>query len=113
MKTAKLIFLLLGSYVVSTAASANYGCAGKVSYLGADYNLHISNGYGIHRICALTEERCKIWLTLATSAKLADRQITIYYSHATIGGDQNGSGRCSQLGNWVAPADPVYFVQLD
>ncbi len=99
---------------VSANAVADYSCPGKVKYLGTDTGLLVSNGYGIHRVCALSEERCRVWMTLVTSAKLADRSITIYYSNPSISGQQTApGGRCSMLGNWVSPADPIYFIQLD
>jgi hypothetical protein len=103
-----LLFLLVGT---TCAAHANYRCVGKVAHLGIDGNLNVSNGFGVHRLCAIAEEKCKAWTSLVMAAKMADRPIVIYYDSDTVGGDQS-KGACLQIGDWVRPSDAPYYVQL-
>lgn len=104
------LFCLLVA-LLSSAAEANYHCRGKVAHLGTDTALLVSNGFGVHRLCSLSEDRCKAWLSFATAAKIADREIVIYYTDSAIGGEQN-SGACQEIGNWVTPSDTVYYVEI-
>ena len=98
---------------ISMQASANYFCTGTVRYLGTDIDLHVSNGYGVHKLCNLEENRCKAWLSMAMSAKMADKPITIYYLRdGGPGGEQGENGACSEIGNWVTPSDPPYHVSF-
>jgi hypothetical protein len=87
------------------------GVLERWQHLGVDGKLNVSNGFGVHRICSITEEKCKAWASLVMAAKMADKKITIYYTHATIGGDQS-NGVCSEIGSWVTPSDAPYYVQL-
>ncbi|WP_038141940.1 hypothetical protein [Vibrio nigripulchritudo] len=93
-------------------ALANYFCTGKVYHLGADQELSVSNGFGVHKICNLSEDKCKFWASLLTTAKISDRSVLIYYSHPTVSGDQN-NGACKTIGDWVRPTDVPYYVQLN
>lgn len=104
----KVVTFLLA--FLSPFAQANYSCNGKVAHLGVASSgiLAISNGYGVHRVCSLTDEHCKGWMTLAASAKLAGRDIKIYYQNSNV----SASSACSSVGDWVTPADPVYFLEL-
>lgn len=108
MKTI-LTFLLI--FFVSNSAFANYFCKGKVTHFGVDGGLNVSLGFGVHRLCVISTDACKVWASTALAAKMADRELVIYYSHPTITGDQS-SGVCSTIGNWVTPDDTVYYMQL-
>jgi hypothetical protein len=91
---------------------ADYYCSGKVMHIGADTKLKVSNGFGIHRLCRFNEDQCSAWMSLILSAKMADHKINIFYrSSRPEGGNQN-NGLCTTIGNWVDPADPVYYVSL-
>lgn len=103
-----LFFMFLGAASVS---HANYRCVGKVAHLGVDSKLNVSNGFGVHKLCSITEDKCKAWASLIMAAKMADKKITIFYRHASIGGDQS-KGVCSEIGTWVTPSDTPYYVQL-
>lgn len=94
----------------ASLAHANFYCTGKINYLGTDNALFISNGFGVHRLCELTEERCKAWLSMAMAAKLSDRVISIYYRSESSAGGEQANGRCKEIGSWVTPAEPVYHV---
>lgn len=98
------------AFILSGYAQANYYCIGKVTYLGVSHSgvLAISNGYGVHYACNLSDEYCKAWLTFATSAKLADKEIHIYYNNASISGGNVAA--CSNNGDWVTPADTIYHL---
>lgn len=104
-----IMFSLL--FAFAGAAQANYRCVGKVAHLGIDGNLNVSNGFGVHRLCAIAEEKCKAWASLVMAAKMADRPIVIYYDSDTVGGDQS-KGACLQIGDWVRLSDTPYYVQL-
>jgi hypothetical protein len=104
-----VLFVLLT--VLAGSAHANYRCVGKVAHLGIDGNLNVSNGFGVHRLCAIAEEKCKAWSSLVMAAKMADRSIVIYYNSDNVGGDQS-KGACLQIGDWVRPSDTPYYIQL-
>ncbi len=108
----KRIIALLSLIAASTVTYANYSCEGRVAYLGVDNGLHVSNGYGIHKICSLSEqpEKCNAWLSMAMSAQAQDRSVAIYYRDST--GKQSNSTTCSSVGNWVTPSDTVYFFRI-
>lgn len=106
-KVCSLLFVLMAA-----SSEANYSCTGKVEYLGASTQLSVSNGYGVHNLCNVSDEKCKLWVSLILSAKLADRGISIYYqSNSSDTGDQS-DGVCNDIGNWVVPADSPYFVRI-
>lgn len=102
------IFLLC---FFSANAFANYYCTGKVAYLGVEGNLYVSNGFGIHKLCSISEERCKAWFSMAMTAKVSDKKISIYYKNSTISSIQN-DGACKDIGNWVTPSDAPYHINL-
>ncbi len=106
-------FLVLVSLVFSTFSHANYYCTGKVSHLGLSGSLNVSNGFGVHVLCPLTEEKCKAWSSLVMAAKMADKSISIYYSSTSPQGGNQNNGACNNIGSWVTPADPVYYIQLN
>lgn len=105
----RLLFLLLISF--AEFSHANYYCVGKVAHFGIDERLNVSNGFGIHRLCSIVDEKCQAWASLVLAAKMADRQVIIYYADASISGDQS-NGACTQIGTWVTPADIPYYLQL-
>lgn len=106
----KRVALLLIVFFCNSAF-ANYYCLGKVTHFGSDTWLYVSNGFGVHRLCDTSTDKCKIWASTALAAKMADRELAIYYSHPTITGDQS-SGVCSNIGTWVTPQDTVYYLQI-
>ncbi|WP_162940919.1 hypothetical protein [Photobacterium salinisoli] len=106
----KLFFSMLA--LLSLSAHANYHCTGEVKHFGVDRsNLLVSNGFGVHKLCNVSEEYCKAWLSAALSAKMSNRKVTIYYEHPSVSGSQNGS-RCNEIGDWVVPDDSVYYFQV-
>jgi len=105
-------FLILTSILFSSMSNSNYLCSGKVIHLGSDGRLAVSNGFGVHKLCLLTDDKCKFWASLLTTAKIADKSVSIYYSHPSIGGNQNHSA-CQNIGDWVIPSDTPYYVQLN
>lgn len=94
----KKVITLSIALILSQISYANYSCSGKVIHLGGDGRLAASNGFGVHKLCSLTEDRCKFWASLLTAAKLSDRSVSIYYSHPSIGGNQNHSA-CKEIGD--------------
>lgn len=96
-------------FSVCGTASANFTCSGKVQSIGTDNSLFINIGYGVHRMCSLSEDRCKAWLSIAMAAKMAEKSINVYYQ-------SNGgltSSYCASIGNWVDPTTtPVYFIEI-
>lgn len=102
-----VLFLL----IFPSSAGANYYCVGKVGHLGVGGALNVNNGYGIHRLCDLAEDRCKAWLSILTAAKLTDRTVHIYYRNPDIGGNQS-EGACHDIGHWVTPEDSVYYINF-
>jgi len=112
----KKILLLIG-ILFTSAASANYGCTGKVAYLGIDRSgsFWLSNGYGIHRLCSLNEEEnngfCRSWLTQALSAQAQDRSLVMIYRDTT-GKESDDEETCRSIGNWVTPSDQLYFIRV-
>lgn len=84
------IYVILLIVIFSDSTFANYYCSGRVTHFGADTRLSVSNGFGVHRLCDIDTDKCKVWSSIAMAAKMADREIVIYYSHSTIGGDQSG-----------------------
>ena len=98
--------------MLSLPTYANYYCSGRVHYLGVASNdiLSLSNGYGVHNACNLNDEHCKAWLSFATAAKIADRNIQIYYSSTSING--NNPDACRNIGNWVTPSDSIYHIAI-
>lgn len=105
-------FFLVGSLLFSVVAKANYFCVGDVSYLGvsSDGTLASSNGFGVHYLCNVSEDSCKVWSSLITAAKLTDRQVRFYYQNSTRSGE-NGE-YCSSIGDWLVPEDNVYHIEL-
>ncbi len=104
--------IVLTILIFSACANANYFCSGKVSHLGSSDGLYMSNGFGVHYLCSMTEPRCNAWLSLLLTAKMSDRSVVVYYSSSSLeGGDQN-HGLCTSIGSWVRPADPIYYVQI-
>lgn len=111
MRKLSLFTFLITTFVMSNHVSANYYCVGKVSYVGVDGNVFISNGFGVHRMCALDSEKCKAWLSMAMAARLADKVLAIYYESDAIGGNQS-AGACADIGTWITPSDRPYHIQL-
>ena len=109
VKLKKLIIIIL--LILSPITHANYYCVGKVVHYGSDSLLHISNGYGIHKICNLSDDKCKNWSSMAMAAYISGKSIAIYYKHDSIGGNQS-SGVCKDIGNWVVPSDNVYYIHF-
>ncbi|WP_096086619.1 hypothetical protein [Agaribacterium haliotis] len=73
----------------------------------------MSNGFGVHKLCEFSEQKCNAWLSMLMAAKVSDKTVVIYYkSDAAQGGNQNG-GLCQLIGSWVSPADPIYYIQMD
>jgi len=108
MKYITLVLVIFGVGL----AQANYYCVGKVRHLGlSNDNLNIHNGYGVHRMCQHSQEHCGAWISLAMSAKLADKKIAIYYRNSSISGNQS-SGECANIGNWVQPSDKPYYIEV-
>lgn len=97
---------------ISMPSVANYSCSGDIVHLGFDTALHVNNGYGVHTLCQLTDERCNAWTSAVMAAKMSGSKITIYYSNATVSGDQE-SGQCLNIGNWVTPTDTVYYIEIN
>ena len=100
--------------VFSASALANYECKGKLAYFGVDNGLHISNGYGIHKLCSFNvdgqKDKCKAWMSLAMSAQAQGKEIVIYYQDNT--GKSSNYDTCAAVGNWVTPSDTVYFLRI-
>lgn len=108
-KSSLRALLCMVLFVASGSANANFICSGKVLSLGSDNSLFVNNGYGVHRMCSLSEDRCKAWLSIVMAAKMADRSINIYYQNNT----GLTSSHCASVGNWVDPtATPVYFIDM-
>ncbi|MBV7263676.1 hypothetical protein KCG43_16850 [Photobacterium sp. WH24] len=96
----------------SSFSFANYYCLGEIKHLGVDSStLHVSNGFGVHKLCNVSEEHCKAWMSMGLSAKMSNRQVVIYYKHPTLTGNLSGS-RCNEIGDWVVPEDSVYYFQV-
>lgn len=109
-RVKKLILLL--AMLGSSCVQADYSCHGKVNHFGlSDSLLNIHNGHGVHRLCNLTDDYCKGWMSTALSAKMADRELVIYYRSATTTGNQS-AGACSNIGNWVTPSDTPYYIEI-
>lgn len=107
----KKIFLSMLA-LLPLAAHANYYCLGEIKHLGVDSStLHVSNGFGVHKLCNVSEEHCKAWMSMGLSAKMSNRQVVIYYRHPTLAGNLSGS-RCHEIGDWVVPEDSVYYFQV-
>ncbi len=104
-----LLFLF---FAIPGLASANYYCSGKIVHLGSTDSLHMSNGFGVHRICNFDEPKCNAWMSMLMAAKMADRQVLIYYGSSSPEGGEQNTGLCQHIGNWVTPSDPVYYVQI-
>jgi len=92
---------------------ANYYCHGKVQHLGMSDSLHMSNGFGIHLICNFNEPKCNAWMSALMAAKMSDKTVTVYYSSSSSASGDQGNGLCQEIGHWVSPDDPVYYVQLN
>ncbi|QUJ68609.1 hypothetical protein KDD30_05715 [Photobacterium sp. GJ3] len=108
-KRSMLVFSLLFAPFL---AQANYSCVGEIKHFGIDTStLHVSNGFGVHKLCNVSEEYCKAWISTALSAKMANQSVVIYYNHPSISGNQSG-GRCHDIGDWVVPEDKVYYFQV-
>lgn len=100
--------------LLSSSCFANYACRGTVSYLGIDADggvtIALNNSTPIHKICSVGTQgsygisvaSCKIAYAAFLSARLADKNMVVYYN-------DNGL-TCASLPSWSAvPA--VYFVQ--
>ncbi|WP_143247650.1 hypothetical protein [Agaribacterium haliotis] len=111
MKLLWRAFLILSVFCFSSAAYANYYCTGKVSYLGTDGSLWLSNGFGVHKLCVLEEEYCKVWVSIGLAAKMADKSVSVYYQGGSGAGNQN-AGLCKSIGSWVNPSDKPYHFQI-
>ena len=98
---------------MSINAYSNYYCVGKVTYLGSSTTLSVSNGYGVHNICSVEEEKCKLWASMIMAAKMAGKGISIYYQSSASPGGNQSDGVCSDIGDWVTPSDTPYHVQLN
>lgn len=105
-------YITLLFVVICTHAKANYYCVGKVEYFGSSNTLSVSNGYGVHNLCTVDEDKCKLWASVILAAKLADRSISIYYQSADSQGGNQSEGVCNDIGHWVTPSNPPYHVQL-
>ena len=112
IKKTSFVLTLITMMCWQAPAWANYTCVGKVTQLGSQANgsLYIRNGYGTHLVCNLKDDGCKYWSSLATTAKVTERLLRIYYEHPSKGGENNSY--CSSIGDWVTPADRVYFIEL-
>ena len=113
MKYFSILFLSF----LAMSVQANYQCWGKVTYIGVDDALHVDTGFGVHKLCVLTgngnadeNDKCKSWLAMAMSAQAQGKPLHVYYWHATE--DSSNAPICGQIGSWVTPAHPVYFVSL-
>lgn len=105
-----LAFILLVSFSKSTLA--DFHCTGKIRHIGSDgTTLHVSNGYGVHRICRIEEDGCKLWASFVTAAKMADHEVRLYYRSSSISGNQN-SGQCLEIGSWVSVIGSIYYVEV-
>ncbi|MGF1886023.1 hypothetical protein L4D13_07775 [Photobacterium profundum] len=102
--------VLLWFVIFSFPVNANYSCTGKVAHLGMDSALRVSNGFGVHELCSFSDAKCSAWLSLALSTKMAGKEFKIYYLSSTISGHQE-SDACKNIGNWVKPADEIYYVE--
>lgn len=109
MKKLLLILIVATPYY----AIANYSCSGKIIHLGFDGALRVNNGFGVHELCNLSEEKCKAWSGAALAAKMANSSITVYYSGSQVGEQSAAGGQCHNIGNWVTPNDPPYYFQVN
>lgn len=111
----KKLIILLGIFI-SNFTHANYYCIGKVTHFGVGgtqdvKTLNISNSFGVHRLCDISDSMCQFWATTAMEAKTKSRTLVIYYQNPSIFGDQS-NGECLSIGDWVTPEDAPYYVQL-
>ena len=114
------VFFITCAFTLPAQVHANYSCVGYVVSVGLDANdntLDVNNGYGVQHLCSLNEQHpnsyadqtlCRAWYAGLLASKLANQQVTIYYENST--GKDNSA--CSQVGNWVWPADKVYYVDF-
>ena len=112
IKKTSFALMLMTMMCWQAPAWANYHCKGKITRLGFTTNgtLVVNNGYGNHLICNdIDDTSCKKWASLATTAKVTGRYLTIIY------GDNTGrkvNADCHSIGGWVKPADPIEFVEI-
>ena len=107
----KILFFIFIA-ILPSLANANYYCTGKVAHLGSSGALHMSNGFGVHRLCNFDEPRCNAWFSMLMAAKMADREVSIYYQNSSPAGGEQNDGLCQDIGSWVTPADRIYYVQV-
>ncbi len=111
LQSASLIAML--SVALTGNAYANYSCGGKVTYLGVDMGGSLTvavSSTPIHKICNLNDATgwtpsvavCKSIYAQILSAKLAGKNIVIYYSDNIYS--------CSSLPSWGS-VPSAYFVQ--
>lgn len=112
IKKISFVLMLMTMMCWQAPAWANYSCMGKVTHLGVLDNgvLYVDVGYGTHGVCDIKNDNCKQWSSFATTAKVTERKLEVYYKHATKGG--LNKSHCSSIGHWVEPEDPVYYMQL-
>lgn len=111
---ANAVLLIFAAALAPGVATANYSCAGSVSYLGidasGDLTFRLAGSTPIHKICnvnaqgswGFTVGACKAAYASLLSARLSSKSITVYY------GD-NGL-TCSTLPEWGG-APTAYFVE--
>lgn len=74
----------------------------------------MNDGCGVHTLCDRSSDSCKAWAGAVMAAKMASSPITIYYSGVSATGDQSAvGGACHNIGNWVTPSDPVYYIEMN
>lgn len=106
----KFVFTLAILFI-SSASLADYACRGNIVHLGFSNMLNVHNGFGVHRLCNLSDDNCKAWMSLILAAKMANKEVTIYYRDPVISGNQ-ANGACTQIGDWVTPVDKPYYVEI-
>jgi hypothetical protein len=108
--------------LVSSVASANFTCEGKVTYLGLspDGTITVSVGFGAWYICnqttaysadgqTFTPEGCRAWYASILAAQKADHSIRFFF--ASSSGTSNGP-ECNALGSWTWPHPPPYHMTV-
>lgn len=105
-------WLVLCLFMFSQVCHANYFCSGKVRHLSISNNgalwLGLGDEYQVINVCNISEDYCKAWLTLATTARIADKQIQLAFSNPS----KNSSVNCPVNSAWGSPPDPIYDFNL-
>jgi hypothetical protein len=109
---------------VSSTASANFTCDGKIQYLGLSPSglVTVNVGFGTWYICDQTApygqngitfspEGCRSWFAVMLAAQKSGHGVRLFFNSSASTG--NGP-ECTALGHWVLPnPSPYHMAVLD